>query len=74
MLSEAVIVTEEEQLVREIRRTPREYWPSLLQIERLFRESVTLPPAEASFVQGWREVAAGQARPLSELWDGIDAE
>lgn len=35
-----------EQLVREIKETPAEYLPILLEIVRLFRESVTLKPAE----------------------------
>lgn len=64
----------EEQLVREIKRTPEEYLPNLLQIVRMFRESVVLKPAEASFRQGWKEVLAGETRPVSELWEGIDAE
>ena len=64
----------EEQLVREIREMPREYWPNLLEIIRLFRESVTLKPAEASFRQGWQEARRGQTRPVSELWEGIDAQ
>jgi len=68
------IPTYEEQLVREIRETPREYWPNLLQLVRLFRESVLLKPAEASFRQGWQEALAGQTRPVSELWEGLDAE
>lgn len=65
--------TYEEQLVYEIRETPPEYWPNLLQLIRLFRESVTLAPAEASFRVGWREAQEGQARPLGELWEGLDA-
>ena len=68
------IPTYEDQLVREIRETPREYWPNLLQLVRLFRESVLLKPAEASFRQGWQEALAGQTRPVSELWEGLDAE
>ena len=64
----------EEQLVREIKATPKEYLPNLLQIVRLFRESVTLKPAEASFRQGWKEALIGETRPVSELWEGIDAE
>ena len=64
----------EDLFVREIREMPREYWPNLLQLVRLFRESVTLKPAEASFRQGWQEIMTGQTRPISELWEGIDAE
>jgi hypothetical protein len=70
----ANVAAYEEQLVREIRDTPEEYWPNLLQIVRLFRESVALKPAEASFRQGWKEALAGEIRPVSDLWEGIDAE
>jgi len=63
-----------EQLVREIKETPEEYLPILLQIVRLFREGITLKPAEASFRQGWKEALAGETKPVSELWEGIDAE
>ena len=68
------ISTYVEQLVREIRETPEEYLPILLEIVRLFRKSVTLKPAEASFRQGWKEALAGETMPVSELWEGIDAE
>jgi hypothetical protein len=63
-----------EQLVREINEMPEEYLPILLGIVRLFRESVTLKPAEASFRQGWKEALAGETMPASGLWEGIDAE
>jgi len=62
------------QLIHEIQDTPVEYLPNLLEIIRLFRESVTLKPAQASFRQGWKEALRGQTRPIEELWDGIDAE
>lgn len=61
-----------EQLVHEIQKTPEEYLAALLHIVRLFRESVTLNPAESSFRQGWKEVRAGETRPVTELWKGID--
>jgi len=64
----------EDLLVREIRELPREYWPNLLQLVRVFRESVTLKPAEMSFRQGWQEALEEQTRPISELWEGLDAE
>lgn len=64
----------EEQLAREIKATPVEYLPKLLQIVRVFRESVALKPAEASFRQGWKEALAGETRPVSELWEGMDDE
>jgi hypothetical protein len=47
---------------------------NLLQIVRLFRENVVLKPAEVSFHYGWKEAIAGDTRPVSELWDDIDAE
>ena len=68
------VSTYAEQLVREINEMPEEYLPILLEMVRLFRESVTLKLAEASFRQGWKEALAGEARPVSELWEGIDAE
>jgi hypothetical protein len=63
-----------EQVIQEIQQTPQEYLPSLLQIIRLFRESITLKSAEESFRQGWQEAITGNTLPISELWDGIDAE
>ena len=64
----------EEQIIQEIHNTPKEYLPNLLQIIRLFRESVVLKPAELSFRQGLHEAMAEQTIPISELWDDIDAE
>jgi hypothetical protein len=64
----------QEQLLREIQATPEEYLPKLLQIVRLFNESVTLNKAESSFRQGWREAQLNETRPIDELWDGIDAQ
>jgi hypothetical protein len=66
--------TYEKRLAREIKEVPKEYLPNLLLIVRVFRESVALKPAEASFRQGWKEVMAGETRPISDLWEGIDAE
>ena len=67
-------LVDEEQIVHEIHEVPREYWPNLFQIIRLFRESVALKPAEASLRQGWQEAMMGQTRLVSELWEGIDAD
>ncbi len=64
----------EAELMEEIHEVPSEYWPGLLQLIRVFRESVTLKSAEESFRQGWQEALRGETRPISELWDGIDAE
>lgn len=64
----------QQQLLDEIDELPKEYLPSLLQIIRLFRESVTLKPAEAGLRQGLREALSGEVRPVAELWEGIDVE
>ncbi len=61
-------------LIREIRATPDEYLPNLLNIVRLFRETVTLKPAEDSFRKGWEEALAGDTAPVDELWTDIDSE
>lgn len=63
-----------EQITQEVRQTPVEYLPQLLQIIRVFRESVTLKPAAESFRQGWSEAMQGETLPVSELWDDIDTE
>ena len=63
-----------EQIGQEIRQTPDEYLPALLQIVRIFRESVTLKPAAESFRTGWQEALRGETLPVEELWHGIEAE
>lgn len=68
------ISTYKKQLNNEIKETPEEYLPSLLQIVRVFRQSVTLLPAEDSFRQGWREVMAGNTMAVGKLWEGIESE
>jgi hypothetical protein len=40
---------------------------------RALRESITLKPAEESFRQGWQEALRGETRPVSDLWEDIDA-
>jgi hypothetical protein len=56
------------RLLREIEATPGEYLPTLLDIVRIFRESITLKPAGESFRQGWEEAMQGDTMPVSELW------
>ena len=63
-----------EQIGQEIRQTPDEYLPMLLQIVRVFRESVTIKPAAESFRTGWQEALRGETLPVEELWHGIEAE
>ena len=62
----------ENQILQEIRNTPKEYLPNLLQIIRLFRESVVLKPAEMTFRQGLKEAMSGQTMPITKLWNDID--
>jgi hypothetical protein len=59
---------------KEIRDTPEEYLPALLAMIRLFRESVTLKPADESFLQGWKEALNNEVLPIENLWDGINAQ
>ena len=63
-----------EKVMAEVEQTPEEYLPNLLEMIRLFRESVTLKSAEESFRQGWYEAMTDDTIPISQLWDGIDAE
>jgi len=62
------------QIQQEIDQLPGEYLPMLLQMIRVYRQSVTLPTAQASFAQGWQESQSGQTQDISTLWDGIDAK
>ncbi len=61
-------------LMKEIKATPDEYLPSLLDIMRIFRESITLKSADESFKEGWHEAMTGETIPIDKLWTGIDAE
>jgi hypothetical protein len=60
-------------VLEEVEKIPAEYLPFLLEMMRAFRESITLKPATESFRQGWQEALCGETRPVSELWDDIDA-
>ena len=61
-----------EEIYREINTTPEEYLPALLEIVKGFRIGV-LKPADESFKQGMQDVMDKNTRPISELWNGIDA-
>jgi len=67
-------VIEEKEILAEVSAVPQEYRPALLEIIRLFRQSVTLPPAEIGFRQGWQEVMLRETQPVYNLWEDIDAE
>jgi hypothetical protein len=60
-------------VLEEVEKIPAEYWPFLLEMMRVFRESITLKPAEESFRQGWQEALRNETRPVSELWEDINA-
>ncbi len=62
------------QVLEEIEKIPDEYLSPLLKIIRVFHESIMLNPAEESFRQGWQEMLHGDTRPISELWEDIDAQ
>lgn len=62
-----------ERISQEIKQTPEEYLPLLLEMIHLFRQGITLKSAEESFRQGWREALEGETLPVAELWTGIDA-
>ena len=62
-----------EKIEQEIHKTPDEYLPMLLEMVRLFRQSVALKPADESFRQGWKEAIKGETMPISELWTNLDA-
>ena len=61
-----------EEIYREINTTPEEYLPALLEIVKGFRLGI-LKPADESFKQGMRDVMEDNTKPVSELWNGIDA-
>lgn len=61
-----------DQIQQELKLTPVEYLPALLNIVHTFRESVSMNSAEESFRTGWQEIKKGDYEPISQLWDGID--
>jgi hypothetical protein len=56
-----------------VEKLPAEHLPFLLEMMHAFRESMRLKPAEESFRRGWQEVLYGKTRPVSELWEDLDA-
>jgi hypothetical protein len=57
----------EQQFVQEIRAIPDEI------LAQPVKDSSSIL-AEECFREGWRDALRGNTIPLSELWDGIDAE
>ena len=62
-----------EKISQEIDKMPDEYLPALLEMVRLFRETVTLKPAESSFRQGWEEAVNGEILTADQLCDDVGA-
>lgn len=62
-----------EKIEQGIQKTPDEYLPILLEMVRLFRQSVVLKPADESFRQGWQEALKGETLPISELWNKLES-
>lgn len=63
-----------QKLHDEIDQTPEEYRPLLLRIVHSFREGVTLPSAEESFIEGWKDTVEENTHSVDDLWDGVDAQ
>lgn len=61
-----------EQIQSELRQTPNEYLPALLNIIHNFRESICLNSATESFATGWSDLKAGRYDSIETLWDDID--
>jgi hypothetical protein len=40
----------------------------------IFADEESQPSPEDSFRQAWQEIKQGKVHPISELWEGIDAE
>ena len=43
-------------------------------INKRSNENIVLKPAQECFRQGWQDAMTGNIQPISELWEGIDAE
>ncbi|MFM7407357.1 MAG: hypothetical protein ACKO3K_12030 [Cuspidothrix sp.] len=57
------------EILREIQTTPKEYWPNLLQIMRVFRESVTFKTELLNHNQ--QEIDAQQQQILNQQHQGL---
>ena len=73
-MSSTYQTTYAKQISQEIEQMPDEYLPMLLKVIQLFRQTVTLKPADESFRQGWQEAIHGETMPIADLWVGIDAQ
>jgi len=57
------------EILREIQTTPKEYWPNLLQIMRVFRESVTFKTELLNHNQ--QEIDAKQQQILNQQYQSL---
>jgi hypothetical protein len=52
----------------------RDFLDTQITQTKLSNENIVLKPAKECFRQGWQDVMTGNIQPISELWEGIDAE
>ena len=52
----------------------RDFLDTQITQTKLSNEHIVLKPAKECFRQGWQDVMTGIIQPISELWEGIDAE
>jgi len=62
------------EFMHEIEQVPAQYLPQLFQIVHIYKESITKKASVDSFTQSWQQAQAGDTAPVSQLWEGIDAE
>ena len=60
------------QVLQEVKATPQEYLPSLLNLIRAYRQSIPLKTAVESFRQGWQEGVRGDTLPIEGLWTDVE--
>jgi hypothetical protein len=52
----------------------RDFLDTQITQAQLSNENIVLKPAKECFRQGWQDAMTGNIQPISELWEGIDAE
>jgi len=52
----------------------RDFLDTQITQTKLSNENIVLKPAKECFRQGWQDAITGNIQPISELWEGIDAE
>ncbi|MFA7174704.1 MAG: hypothetical protein WC340_15075 [Kiritimatiellia bacterium] len=63
-----------DQFLHEIRQVPQQYLPQLLEIVHIYKESIIKKTTVESLEQSWKQAISGETSPVSELWEGVDAE